>query len=205
MTNCREFDNGNARRDVVVGKIAAIREKKRWVQEVSTRIKKESDQKQETKWKRGANRERGRQREKGNMLEETCATRSIHVTERKKYQKEFIRENVQHIAFMREEKCGRKYAVYTVFACMCEQGKTRAQKTKYVRAKERCRKKMKKKGKYQGSGSKVFQPHECFLSPALSQQGEERERRAINKNPHRELHIPRDAYRCIFVFLMGNV
>lgn len=174
MTNCREFDNGNARQDVVVGKIAAIREKKRWVQEVSTRIKKESDQKQETKWKRGANRERRRQREKGNMLEETCATRSIHVTERKKYQKEFIRENVQHIAFMREEKCGRKYAMRTVFACMCEQGKTRAQKTKYVRAKERCRKKMKKKGKYQGSGSKVFQPHECFLSPTLSQQGEER-------------------------------
>lgn len=32
-----------------------------------------------------------------------------------------------------------------------------------------------------------------------------RERHAINKNPHRELHIPRDAYRCIFVFLMGNV
>lgn len=35
--------------------------------------------------------------------------------------------------------------------------------------------------------------------------GKRRERRAINKNPHRELHIPRDAYRCIFVFLVGNV
>lgn len=35
--------------------------------------------------------------------------------------------------------------------------------------------------------------------------GGERERRAINENPHRKLHIPRDAYRYIFVFLMGNV
>lgn len=137
--------------------------------------KKESDQKQETKWKRGANRERGRQREKGNMLEETCATRSIHVTERKKYQKEFIRENVQHIAFMREEKCGRKYAMYTVFACVCvSKGKQERKRQNMYARKRDVEKKMKKKGKYQGSGSKVFQPHECFLSPALSQQGEER-------------------------------
>lgn len=47
--------------------------------------KKESDQKQETKRKREVNGERGRgrRREKENMLEETCATRSIHVTEKK--------------------------------------------------------------------------------------------------------------------------
>lgn len=52
--------------------------------------KKEPDQKQEMKRKKGANGERGRgrQKEKGNMLEETCATRSIHVTKRKKYQRE---------------------------------------------------------------------------------------------------------------------
>lgn len=177
------------------------REKEMGTRSISTRIKKESDQKQETKWKRGANRERGRQREKGN----TCATRGIHVTERKKYQKEFIRENVQHIAFMREEKCGRKYAMYTVFACMCEQGKTRAQKTKYVRAKERCRKKKRRKREnIRDQVQRYSNPTSVFFHPRCRSR-EKRERRAINKNPHRELHIPRDAYRCIFVFLMGNV
>lgn len=150
MTNCREFDNGNARQDVVVGKIAAIQEKKRWVQEVSTRIKKrvrpETRNEMEKGGKQGK-RETKRKREyvRGN----TCNTQ-YPCDERKKQQKEFIRENVQYIAFMREEKCGRKYAMYTVFACMCEQEKTRAQKTKYVRAKEGCRKKNEEKGKISG-------------------------------------------------------
>lgn len=124
---------------------------------------------------------------------------SVHVTERKKYQREYIRENVQHIA--RGKMYGRKYATYPVFACMYEKEREKVQRTEYDG------KRNGEEGKkYQGSGSKVFQPHECFLSPMLSQRGEKgAARRAINKNLYRELHIPRDAYRCIFVFLIGNV
>lgn len=68
---------------------------------------------------------------------------------------------------------------------------------------------MKRKGKnVRDQVQRYSNPHERFFSPTLSQQGEGDGggAHAINKNPHRELHsIPRDAYRCTFAFLMGNV
>lgn len=60
-----------------------------------------------------------------------------------------------------------------VRVCVSKGKQERKRQNMYARKRD-VEKKVKKKGKYQGSGSKVFQPHECFLSPALSQQGEER-------------------------------
>ena len=49
-----------------------------------------------------------------------------------------------------------------------------------------------KKGKIgiQGSGSKVFQPHESLSFHSRCRSREKREWRAINKNPYRELYSP---------------
>lgn len=140
----------------------------------------------------GTRNEKGgdKKKKKGNTLKETCAMCSVHVTERKKYQSEYIRENVQHIA--REKMYGRKYATYPVFACLYEKEREKVQRTEYDG------KRNGEEGKkYQGSGSKVFQPHECFVSSMLLQRQENgAARRAINKNLYRETANPE---RCISV------
>lgn len=103
---------------------------------------------------------------------------------------------------------GRKYATCTVFAC------TRVRARESKSAKDRCKKgDVKGMGREEGrekiSGIRFKGIPTLWVFPftrvVVTEKGMGESRRAINKNPHRELHIPRDAYRCIFVFLMGNV
>lgn len=77
--------------------------------------------------------------------------RSIHVTEKKKYQREYIRENGQRTA--QGKMYGRKYATYTVFARVYDESKSAKEYTK-----ERCKTSGEEGKKYRGSGSKVFIP-----------------------------------------------
>jgi hypothetical protein len=77
---------------------------------------------------------------------------------------------VQRIAFVRQGKCAEENMQHAQRSRACVYESER---------KQECERQITQKGdvkgmggreakKYQGSGSKVFQPRECFLSPTLS-------------------------------------